>query len=115
MLRRLESLVENQQVPSEDPDLAFLTRLLQLAVGCRAMLRNHKSAPHPPLLPLIVVVLNSGFGNGSMPSRTCCIGRHVSFPEPVPLPCICGGGMSYLCHLLFWDILRSPQMDLKFT
>lgn len=34
--------MENQQVPSEDSDLAFLTRLLQLAVGCRSMLRYRK-------------------------------------------------------------------------
>ncbi|BDA45944.1 Negative elongation factor B [Coccomyxa sp. Obi] len=53
VLRRLEVLVENQQVPSEDSDLAFLTRLLQLAVGCRSMLRYRKysfPAADPDLL-----------------------------------------------------------------
>ncbi len=57
VLRRLEVLVENQQVPSEDSDLAFLTRLLQLAVGCRSMLRYRKCAPC--MNPLTVHCCNS--------------------------------------------------------
>ena len=34
MLRRLERLVENEQTVSDDPDITFLTSLLQLAVRC---------------------------------------------------------------------------------
>lgn len=40
MLRRLEDVVEQEVVPSNDRELIFLTRLLQLAVGCRAMMRD---------------------------------------------------------------------------
>jgi hypothetical protein len=41
-------------VPSEDPDLAFLTRLLQLAVGCRAMLRQRRFVtPEPVSFPTL--------------------------------------------------------------
>ena len=41
-------------MPSEDPDLAFLTRLLQLAVGCRAMLRQRKCVtPEPVSFPTL--------------------------------------------------------------
>lgn len=61
VLRRLERLVEEEKSPSEDPDLSFLTSLLQLAVGCRAMLRARRfnfPAADPELLhsfyPLIM-------------------------------------------------------------
>ena len=40
MLRRLEGLVERETSPSDDADLVFMTRLLQLAVGARSMLRE---------------------------------------------------------------------------
>ncbi|CAL5228021.1 g11083 [Coccomyxa viridis] len=53
VLRRLERLVEEEKSPSEDPDLTFLTSLMQLAVGCRAMLRGRRfsfPAADPELL-----------------------------------------------------------------
>lgn len=34
--------MEAEQSPSDDPDLVFLTSLLQLAVGTRAMLRSRR-------------------------------------------------------------------------
>ena len=34
VLRRLERLVEHEQTVSDDPDITFLTSLLQLAVRC---------------------------------------------------------------------------------
>jgi hypothetical protein len=40
VLRRLEAVVELQAAPREDSDLAFLTRLLQLATGARAMMKE---------------------------------------------------------------------------
>jgi len=42
VLRRLEALVEEEQSPSSDPDLVFMTCLLQLAVGARQMLRERR-------------------------------------------------------------------------
>ena len=61
VLRRLERLVEAEQSASDDPDLVFLTSLLQLAAGCRAMLRSRRfsfPAADPELLhsfyPLIM-------------------------------------------------------------
>ena len=61
VLRRLERLAEEMKSPSEDPDLTFLTSLLQLAVGCRSMLRGRRfsfPAADPELLhsfyPLIM-------------------------------------------------------------
>ena len=48
MLRRLERLVEEEKSPSEDPDLTFLTSLMQLAVGCRAMLRGRRFSFRQP-------------------------------------------------------------------
>ncbi len=53
VLRRLERLVEEEKSPSDDADLTFLTSLLQLAVGCRAMLRGRRfsfPAADPELL-----------------------------------------------------------------
>ncbi len=32
----------NLELPATDPDLVFLTRLMQLAVNCRTMLRDRK-------------------------------------------------------------------------
>ena len=53
--------MDEEKSPSEDPDLNFLTSLLQLAVGCRAMLRARRfsfPAADPELLhsfyPLIM-------------------------------------------------------------
>ena len=53
--------MEEEKSPSEDADLSFLTSLLQLAVGCRAMLRARRfcfPAANPELLhsfyPLIM-------------------------------------------------------------
>ena len=61
VLRRLERLVEAEQSASDDPDLVFLTSLLQLAAGCRSMLRSRRfsfPAADPELLhsfyPLIM-------------------------------------------------------------
>ena len=46
VIRRLEAVTEKQETPATDQTLAFLTRLLQLATGCRAMLREkHFSFP----------------------------------------------------------------------
>lgn len=42
VLRRLESLVESEGSPSSDLDLVFMTRLMQLAVGARGMLRERQ-------------------------------------------------------------------------
>lgn len=44
MLRRLENLVEREGSPSSDTDIVFLTRLMQLAVGARGMLRERQYA-----------------------------------------------------------------------
>ena len=44
VLRRLEALVEEELSPSSDPDLVFMTCLLQLAVGARQMLRERRYA-----------------------------------------------------------------------
>ncbi len=73
VLRRLERLVEEEKSPSDDPDLTFLTSLLQLAVGCRAMLRGRRfsfPAADPELLrsfyPLIMnFMLEVLFRDGS--------------------------------------------------
>ena len=53
--------MEAEQSASDDPDLVFLTSLLQLAVGCRSMLRSRRfsfPAADPELLhsfyPLIM-------------------------------------------------------------
>ncbi len=46
-LRRLEALVAGEGSPAADADLVFLTRLLQLAVACRAMLRERAYAFAP--------------------------------------------------------------------
>ena len=43
MLRRLERLVENEQTVSDDPDITFLTSLLQLAVRCSTQDSHSKS------------------------------------------------------------------------
>jgi hypothetical protein len=40
VLRRLEAGPEEQLLPGDDRQLAFVTRLLQLAVGCRGMMRE---------------------------------------------------------------------------
>lgn len=48
VLHRLPVIFEAQGVPSEDEDLVFLTRLLQLAVGCRQMLKEKRYA-FPPV------------------------------------------------------------------
>eukprot|EP00884_Botryococcus_braunii_P001342 jgi/Botrbrau1/11208/Bobra.0075s0004.1 len=43
VLKELErSVTEQLGMPKEDPDLVFLTRLVQLAVGCRTMMRERK-------------------------------------------------------------------------
>ena len=42
IIRRIEAVVECEEVPGSDRELVFLTRLLQLALGCRAMMREHK-------------------------------------------------------------------------
>lgn len=42
VLRRLEGLVESEGSPSQDPSVIFLTRLLQLAVASRTMLRERQ-------------------------------------------------------------------------
>ncbi len=34
-------MVEREEVPGNDRELILLTRLLQLAAGCRGMLREH--------------------------------------------------------------------------
>jgi hypothetical protein len=62
IIRRLEGLVENELAPSDDADLVFLTRLLQLAAGCRSMLRSRKysfPAADPELLHTFYPVLTS--------------------------------------------------------
>ena len=46
-LRRLEALVAGEGSPAADADLVFMTRLLQLAVACRAMLRERAYAFAP--------------------------------------------------------------------
>ncbi|KAI3429855.1 hypothetical protein D9Q98_010166 [Chlorella vulgaris] len=40
VIRRLEAATEQQLLPKDDQELAFVTRLLQLAVGCRGMMRD---------------------------------------------------------------------------
>ncbi|PRW60598.1 Negative elongation factor B [Chlorella sorokiniana] len=40
VIRRLEQATEQELLPKDDRELVFATRLLQLAVGCRAMLRD---------------------------------------------------------------------------
>lgn len=48
ILRRLEGLAQEMAAPAEDAELVLLTRLLQLAVGCRAQLRARRFACPPP-------------------------------------------------------------------
>lgn len=40
VLRRLEAATEAEQLPKDDRELVLATRLLQLAVGCRGMMRD---------------------------------------------------------------------------
>ena len=42
VIRRLEAATEEQRLPAEDAELVFVTRLLQLAVGCRGMMRDRQ-------------------------------------------------------------------------
>lgn len=42
VIRRLEAVTEEQQLPKDDRELVFATRLLQLAVGCRGMMRDRQ-------------------------------------------------------------------------
>ncbi|KAK9843275.1 hypothetical protein WJX74_009608 [Apatococcus lobatus] len=50
VIRRLEAVTEKQETPATDQTLAFLTRLLQLATGCRTMLRE-KQFSFPAVSP----------------------------------------------------------------
>ena len=42
ILRRLEAVVAAESVPTSDPDLRFMTRLLQLAVASKQQLRERR-------------------------------------------------------------------------
>ena len=42
ILRRLEAVVAAESVPTSDPDLRFMTRLLQLAIGSKQQLRERR-------------------------------------------------------------------------
>ena len=100
VLRRLEVLVENQQVPSEDSDLAFLTRLLQLAVGCRSMLRYRKCAPC--MVPLTLhCQISASLGVCFIPKRDmlcyckcapCMIARNLHLNQQALVSALSGSG-----------------------
>ena len=42
ILRRLEAVVAAESVPTSDPDLRFMTRLLQLAIASKQQLRERR-------------------------------------------------------------------------
>lgn len=50
VLHRLSAISEALSMPGDDEDLVFLVRLLQLAVGCRQMLKEKRYA-FPPVKP----------------------------------------------------------------
>jgi len=45
ILRRLEAVVAAESVPTSDPDLRFMTRLLQLAIASKQQLRERRCSP----------------------------------------------------------------------
>lgn len=60
MIRRLEAATEQEQLPKDDRELVFATRLLQLAAGCRAMMRERQ--------------YRFAGGHGTMAGLLCCVG-----------------------------------------
>ncbi|KAK9862457.1 hypothetical protein WJX84_012054 [Apatococcus fuscideae] len=75
-IRRLEAVTENQRTPATDDTLIFLTRLLQLAAGCRMMLREKQftfPAASPHLLHDFYPLLTS-----------CVLDSLVREDEPLP-------------------------------
>lgn len=62
VLRRLEAATEEEMLPKDDRELGFATRLLQLAVGCRAMMRErryHFADVNPELLTTFYPTLSA--------------------------------------------------------
>lgn len=56
VIRRIEKAVDAQTVPSEDKELVFVTRLLQLGAGAGAMIRDRKYQFPEPAAELVTTL-----------------------------------------------------------